>query len=1170
MRLVEDGLLLSASDLVDFLACPHLSGLELARVNGGPERPAREADIADLVAHKGQEYEQRYLADLRERHGERLVEIDGGAKIVRLEQAAAETREAMEAGAPVIYQAAFLSDGWTGYVDFLEKVDSSSGLGAWGYEPADTKLARSLKPYFVIQLCLYCELIAAVQGTEPEKMHVILGNGERRSLVYADFSSYFRRMKDLYVGALEAGLEHTYPDPVEHCQRCAWNPVCVERRVADDHLSLVANIGRAQTARFQQRGIGTVAELASADDGRRPSGMAEGTFQRLREQAALQVHERETGEPEVRQLRPEPPGEGPLRGFARMPAPSPGDVFFDIEGDPFYDDGLEYLWGVTYLEDDEPVFRAFWGTDREAEKAAFEEFVDFVLSRRKQYPDMHVYHYAPYERTALGRMMGLHATREEEVDHLLREHVLVDLYRVVNQALRISRPSYSLKEVEAFYDQDRAAEVKQAGDSVLMFERWLQERDGNLLAQIESYNREDCESTLRLRDWLVEQRREAEQEFGVEIPWRQPGQPLEAEGVESEPLRETAELQEQLLQGVPDDPAERTAEQEHCWLLAQLLDYHRREAKPGWWQWFERLESTPTDLREFDSEAMGGLELRGKPEPLPKPSRSFRQPFSFPAQEHKIQSGSYADPDTCGIDPETGESDHKPKSIEVLSVNDQAGELVLKLSKARLEQPPKSLVPGNPYNTNEQRAALREVATEVLTAGFDDVTRFRAAREILGRKLPRTSAVAPGEPLQGEDGEIEGILEVARGLDGSYLFVQGPPGSGKTYTGAHLILDLIASGKRVGVTANSHKAICNLLAEVERHAPAAGVSFRGLKKFSSADQSYERPSDLGDGEQMIGNTGDNSEFGPDAELELMAGTAWLWCQAEMRESVDFLVVDEAGQVSLADALAFSTAATNIVLLGDPLQLAQVSQGTHPRGSGASVLEHLLGDNGTIPRERGIFLQQSRRMHPDVCDFVSKAVYEGRLQSAPGCELQHVEATGPITGTGIRSIPVEHSGNSRSSPEEAERITAEATALIGAAYTDKHGDTQPLEQGEIMVVTPYNAQVRRLRETLDSAGLTEIPIGTVDKFQGQEAAVVFFSMATSSGAEIPRNVEFLYSRNRLNVAVSRARCLAILVASPALMTVECSTVEQMRLVNALCLLDEMGHGSHASAVPVGEE
>jgi predicted RecB family nuclease len=1165
MQLLGKRLLLSASDLVSFLACSHLTALELERAHGHiPAPPPRAADTAVLVARKGDEYERRYLEKLRAEHGEALVEIETGAGQERLVDAAAQTREAMEAGAPVIYQAAFLDGDWMGYVDFLERVESPSDLGGWSYEPADTKLARSVKPHFVIQLCLYAELIAAVQGIAPRRMHVILGDEERQTLACGDFQAYFRRMKDMYVATLDGGLTDTYPDPVEHCDLCRWSEQCEERRTADDHLSLVAKLGGVQAANLQSSGISTVAELASAAPEQRPSSMAAGTFERLRSQADLQVQERRTGELVLQRLEPELPGEGPLRGFARMPAPSPGDVFFDIEGDPFYDEGLEYLWGATYMEDGKPAFKAFWGTDHKAEKGAFEAFVDFVFERRERYPEMHVYHYAPYERTALRQMMGLHATREEEVDRLLRQHVLVDLYRVVDQALRISRPSYSLKEVEAFYDQARSAEVKQAGDSVLMFEQWLQEGDATLLEKIEAYNKEDCDSTLCLRDWLIEQRDLAEREFGVRIPRRAPGQPTEAEKTEDDAIAETAELQARLLVGVPADPDERSAEQRGLWLLAQLLDYHRREAKPAYWEYIARIDAE--ELTESDSESIEGLEPVGTAEPVGGRSRSLLQTMSFPRQEHKIKPGKFVDPGSCEIDEGTGEIDYwSADSVEVVEIDDERGTLVIKVGPSKVGAPlPQALIPGRPLPTEVHRAALRELAGEVSATGLAPDGRHTAARDILTRRPPRTSAVEPGGKLQSGQADLESTEGIARGLDGSYLFVQGPPGSGKTYTGAKLIIDLIAAGKRVGVSANSHKAICRLLAEIEKH--AAPGSFKGLKRGSGKADAFESTRER----PLIENSTKSADFPPAEDVRLIAGTSWLWCREEMRKSLDYLVIDEAGQISLADALAMSTASDNVILLGDPMQLGQVVQGVHPPGCGASVLEHLLGGEGTIPEDRGIFLEMTRRMHPDVCEFVSRAVYESRLAALPECEGQRIEAGGPLSGTGMRSIALEHHGNSRQSVEEAERIAHEAERLFGSRYTRFDGSTVPLEQAEIMVVTPYNAQVRLLRQELDKRGLTEVAAGTVDKFQGQEAAVVFFSMATSSGAEIPRNVEFLYSRNRLNVAVSRARCLAVLVASPALMTIECRTVEQMRLVNALCLLDEMGQSSHATAVPVGEE
>jgi len=263
-------------------------------------------------------------------------------------------------------------------------------------------------------------------------------------------------------------------------------------------------------------------------------------------------------------------------------------------------------------------------------------------------------------------------------------------------------------------------------------------------------------------------------------------------------------------------------------------------------------------------------------------------------------------------------------------------------------------------------------------------------------------------------------------------------------------------------------------------------------------------------------------------------------------AIDTLVIDEAGQVSLADALAMGTAARNVVLLGDPLQLAQVSQGTHPEGAGASILEHLLGEHATIPPHLGVFLERTRRMHPDVCRFISEVVYESRLEGVPEVARQST-----AFGTGLRFLPVEHVGNAAASTEEAEAVAAEIGKMVGGSWTNARGESGPLLPKDFMVVAPYNAQARRLRDALRAAGLAEVPVGTVDKFQGREAPVVFYSMATSSAEDVPRTLEFLFSRNRLNVAVSRAMCLAFVVASPLLLESRARTIEQMRLINALC-------------------
>jgi len=1151
MQVVDDKLVLSASDLNNFLACEHLTTLDLAKARGELEaEPARGAD-AELLARKGDEFEAEYLAGLKA-EGLEVEEIpfpeDGSREA--LEAAAAATEEAMRAGAEVIYQATFFRDSLRGHTDFLFRVDRPSALGDHSYEVADTKLARRAKPYFILQLCFYSELLAAVQGTEPEQIHVILGTGEQRSFRLAEFSAYFRHVRHGFLATMAAGIDGTYPEPVEHCRLCRWRTLCDERRAADDHLSLVANITRRQRELLREAGFDTLAALGSAEQLAVP-GMDLRVLDRLHDQAALQLAARESGKHDYLLLEPQQD-----RGFARLPRPSDGDVFFDMEGDPFFDrDGLEYLFGLVTVDGGEPGFTAFWGRDRDEEKRAFEQFVDFVLARRRDHPDLHVYHYASYEITALKRLAGAHGSREEELDQLLREQVFVDLYKVVKEALRISQPSYSIKKVEAFYRGARDGAVTDGGDSIIKFEQWLEERQDSLLEEIAAYNEDDCVSTWELREWLLGLRTEAERKFegweeAQHIRWFEAEPPERSE--EALALREENEqLMHDLLDGVPAEAAARGPEQQARWLAAQLLEYHQREARPVWWALFDRMEAEPEDLKE-DPDTIAVIVHDEATEPRPE-KQSLIYRLTFPAQETKLGPNSSAVDAADGANPGT-----------LVGIDAEQGWLELKRGKKLQERPfPEALIPGGPYDTRQQRGALRRLAAALREEGAGPQGSFSAARGILHRAEPRLRDRRPGEPIDHRGMSIEELKEVVASLEDSHLFIQGPPGSGKTWSGARLVVDLIDRGKRVGVTSTSHKVIHNLLAEVEDVAHAQGVDFRGSKKSRKGNPESEFDSPHGLIESIDDNTALNN---PD--VHLTAGTAWHYCHEET-EPLDYLFIDEAGQVSLADALALATAARNVVLLGDPQQLPQVSQAAHPDGSSLSVLEHLLGDAQTVDPTHGVFLEQTWRLHPDVCGFVSELMYDGRLGSAPGCERQRIDApdvtasdssgegreSDPaerLTGTGLRWLPVEHEGRTQSSEEEADRIAKAIEPLLdGATYTDSEGDEHPLTPEDILVLTPYNAQVKCLQDRLPS----EIRIGTVDKFQGQQAQITFFSMATSSGDEIPRNVEFLFSRNRLNVAISRARCLAILVASPKLLDIKANSIEQMRLANALCRLFE---------------
>jgi uncharacterized protein len=459
----------------------------------------------------------------------------------------------------------------------------------------------------------------------------------------------------------------------------------------------------------------------------------------------------------------------------------------------------------------------------------------------------------------------------------------------------------------------------------------------------------------------------------------------------------------------------------------------------------------------------------------------------------------------------------------VSSVDNAVGAVFLRRSKKLAGRPlPTALVPGGPYNTNEQRAALRRLAASILA----DDGRWRALRRILRRDLPLDGARVQRLEL----GEQRAL---AVSLNDTHLYVQGPPGSGKTYRGAQMIVALIAAGKKVGVTSQSHKSIHNLLDEVEACARQEGLSFVGLKW---GDTAY-----AGDQVETTREIADVL----DQETRLVAGTAWLFSREQLDEVFDVLVIDEAGQISLADALAMGTSARSLILLGDPVQLAQVTQGVHPERSGASVLEHLLEGHETIPEDRGIFLEQSRRMHPKVCRFISEVFYEGRLESIPALNRS------TSLGAGLRWIAVGHEGNRVSSEQEADAIAEQVDELLRGSLIDARG-SRSIRARDVMVVAPYNAQVRLLRQRLPAG----VEVGTVDKFQGREAPVVVYSMTSSSGEDVPRGLDFLLSRNRLNVAISRAQCLAYLVCSPRLLEVNCKTIEQMRLANGLCRFVEL--------------
>ncbi|MDQ3865793.1 MAG: TM0106 family RecB-like putative nuclease, partial [Actinomycetota bacterium] len=413
MQARSDGLVFSPSDLNSFLACPHLTTLELAVARGELRRPRRVNLHADLIRRKGKEHEARYLEQLRA-EGREVVAISFDERDWR--RAARETEEAIRGGADVVYQGCLADGQWRGFADFV--VRRPDGFS----EVVDTKLARHARPEHLLQLSFYTEQLARIQGRMPDAMHVVTGLGERETFRPGDYAAYYRRLRERFLDAVEE-RRLTYPYPVDFCSLCDFLSLCQGQWERDDHLVLVAGVSRIQVERLAATEIETLTELAEAQPETKVKSMRPATFANLHHQAELQLHRRRTGEHRVDLL--------PLereRGFALLPEPSAGDIWLDFEGDPWFEPGrgLEYLTGWIELDDEgEPRYHALWAHDRAGEKEAFERFVDHVVERRRRFPGMHVYHYAPYERTALTRLMGEHATREEEIDDLLRGEVLV-------------------------------------------------------------------------------------------------------------------------------------------------------------------------------------------------------------------------------------------------------------------------------------------------------------------------------------------------------------------------------------------------------------------------------------------------------------------------------------------------------------------------------------------------------------------------------------------------------------------------------------------------------------------------------------------------------------------------------------------------------------------------
>jgi predicted RecB family nuclease len=1119
MRLYNGRMLYSATDLVTFLGCSHATMLDRRALTETLEK-SDDDEMNVLLQRLGHKHEQAYLQQLQSA-GLSVVTIEGES----LEKRNEATVDAMRAGVDIIYQATFFAPPWHGHADFLRRVEAKTAFGEYGYEVVDTKLSRHAKASHIIQLCVYNDLLASAQGAKPRLTHLVLGDGRGEVFQVSEFVYFYRSAKHRFEQFVIGEVQGTAPEPCSKCQTCHWRNRCESHWLEIDHLSQVAGITRNQISKLRAGGVLTVSALAKMPAQTAVPDIAAVTFEKIRSQAAIQEEGRKGAKPVFR-LCPRESG----RGFDRLPEPDAADVFFDIEGDPLYPDGLEYLFGLHYFEQGVAKFKAIWAHDQDQERIALAELLDFLWKRMERNPRAHIYHFAAYEVSALKRLTARYGIGEHRLDQFLRMHRFVDLYTAVREGMRTSEPKYSIKNLERFYMEARHGEVASGSDSIVAYENWRNSQDQTTLDQIASYNRDDLKSTYLLREWLAQIR-------PSDAKWFLPPKD-EAHSDDPNAHVERERRRSQLAESLVNRAAEH--DRPYRQLLGDLLAFYRRAAKPDWWAMFDRTADEVGDLID-DAECLGGLVSldNGAPRTV---KLSYHYRYKFPPQDTKLQPG-----DKTKLVPTLGQAG------KIVAIDGENHTVTVTRGKRSGPLPTElSLIPAGPRDTKVLELAVYRYAENV-SSGAETST---ALRDFMTRSAPRIKTRRPAEPvIRDEMRVLNETIDAVSALDNSYIYIQGPPGAGKTYTSAAVIVELLRNGGRVAVSSSSHKAINNLLKAIEDQAAEQNFVFSGVKKSNE-----DKPESLING-VIIKDVFDNKDVPADAQL--VAGTAWLFSRDEHIGQFSHLFIDEAGQVSLANIVAMGQCARNIVLVGDQMQLSQPIKGVHPGASGLSALDYLLGGEATVAKDRGIFLPTTWRMHNDLCQFISDAVYDSRLKPEPHTAQQKlISATASniaLPSAGLQYFSVKHAGCSQKSEEEGQLVLSLVSQLCRSEYIDREGGRKPITLDDILVVTPYNVQVNYLKSILPAGAR----VGTVDKFQGQEAQVVIISMVTSGADDMPRNVEFLLSKNRLNVAISRAKTLACLIASEGLLEVPCSSPDQMRLVNTLCWARDYANELNAS-------
>ncbi|MCB1297726.1 MAG: TM0106 family RecB-like putative nuclease, partial [Microthrixaceae bacterium] len=826
MYIHNGSIVTSASDLsaaahCEFAVLRRLDAL-LGRIDAvvAPEDPmlARAAALGDA-------HERRVLQGLLDAPGRRVVQVpkpdlrDDDALQAAVEQSIA----ALDSGADVVFQATFATDEFIGFADFI--VREADGR----YKVQDTKLARTARVTALLQLAAYVAQLDRLGIPRSDTVELLLGDGtvsvHRIDDIMPVFARQWARLRALVAERSAASAPAPWGDHrYRACGRCEWCAPEVER---ERDLLLVAGMRPSQRSRLIESGITTIDALAEATAA--PDAMPGEAFEGLRAQAQLQLRADapgHVGPPPFRVPQPE--------ALAAIPEPDAGDLFFDFEGDPLYTEGAGRWWGLDYLfgwVDAKGHFDALWAHSFAQERQALIDFVGFVRERRLRHPEMHIYHYAPYETAHLRDMASRYGVCEAEVDALLRAGVFVDLYPIVRRALRVGSRSYSIKMLEPLYmgDDSRSDMAVTKGDqSIEVYLSWRAAVDAGreaeaaeILQGIADYNEYDCVSTLKLRDWMLGLARS----HGI-VPVMVPAQEQESfeESATAHGLRERARAVESgwSARGTAAEPAER-AEADALRLAAAALDYYPRERKSYWAEHFLRLEQPVETWAERGnvllvdrarSAVVRGWETTGRQRNARRALRlrgAMAPGFTLNAGDEVFVLYDAPAP----FDSVYGPHMRGTRDAVVLEVLDDAfaaGGLLVeeRAPGGDWSALPMAVAPGWPIRTTNQEAAIADWAQRLLA---DEALEADPATDVLLRRAPRAHQLGADGAERAVPGDTVGAVsdELER-LRRGFVAVQGPPGTGKTYVGSRVIARLVREhGWRIGVVAQSHRVVENVL-----------------------------------------------------------------------------------------------------------------------------------------------------------------------------------------------------------------------------------------------------------------------------------------------------------------------------------------------------------------------